>query len=98
VRDAKRRSRVPERTHKARTIRKIEFSRPADGILEDSVAASQKVAGVECRWHDMRHTAVSRVAAGGATDGTLQARWLSPEMIERYSHVSSSAKRRRFPC
>jgi integrase len=57
---------------------------------------AKKAAKVECRWHDLRHTAVSRVAAGGATDGTLQAifGWLSPAMIERYSHVRNEAKRK----
>ena len=57
---------------------------------------AKKVAGVQARWHDMRHSAVSQVAAGGATDGTLQSifGWMSPEMIERYSHVRTSAKRK----
>ena len=38
---------------------------------------------------------MSRVAAGGATDGTIQAiaGWTSPKMIERYSHVRNEAKR-----
>jgi integrase len=57
---------------------------------------AKKVAGVECHWHDARHSAVSRIAAGGATDGTLQAifGWMSPEMIARYSHVQNEAKRK----
>ena len=57
---------------------------------------AKKVAGVECRWHDLRHTAVSRVAAGGATDGTLQSifGWMSSEMIGRYSHIRNEAKRK----
>jgi hypothetical protein len=35
------------------------------------------------------------LAAGGATDGTLQALlgWMSPKMIEKYSHVRAEAKR-----
>jgi len=46
--------------------------------------AAKKAAGVECRWHDLRHSAASRIAAGGATDQTLQALlgWMSPKMIE----------------
>jgi integrase len=57
--------------------------------------SAKKSAGVECRWHDLRHTFVSRIAAGGAMDGTLQAiaGWMSPKMIERYSHVRNQAKR-----
>jgi hypothetical protein len=36
------------------------------------------------------------LAAGGATDQTLQALlgWMSPKMIERYSHVRAAAKRK----
>lgn len=58
--------------------------------------AAKKAAGVECRWHDLRHSAASRIAAGGATDQTLQALlgWMSPKMIERYSHVRADAKRK----
>lgn len=57
---------------------------------------AKKAAGVECRWHDLRHSCASRLAAGGATDQTLQALlgWMSPKMIERYSHVRAEAKRR----
>jgi integrase len=56
---------------------------------------AKKAAKVQCRWHDLRHTFVSRVAAGGAMDGTIQAMagWMSPKMIERYSHVRNEAKR-----
>jgi integrase len=58
--------------------------------------AAKKAACVECRWHDLRHSAASRMAAGGATDQTLQALlgWMSPKMIERYSHVRADAKRK----
>lgn len=43
---------------------------------------AKKAAGVECRWHDLRHSAASRIAAGGATDQTLQALlgWMSPKI------------------
>jgi integrase len=56
---------------------------------------AKKSAGIQCRWHDLRHSFVSRIAAGGATDGTIQAiaGWMSPKMIERYSHVRNKAKR-----
>ena len=57
---------------------------------------AKKAAGIECRWHNLRHSAASRMAAGGATDQTLQALlgWMSPKMIERYSHVRAEAKRK----
>jgi len=48
------------------------------------------------RWHDLRHSAVSRLAAGGVNDGTIQeiAGWMSPKMIKKYSHVRAEAMRR----
>ena len=57
---------------------------------------AKRMARVECRWHDLRHSAASRIAAGGATDQTLQALlgWMSNKMIERYSHVREVAKRK----
>jgi integrase len=57
---------------------------------------AKKAAGIECRWHDLRHSFASRVAAGGAADQTLQELlgWMSPKMIKRYSHVRAEAKRR----
>ena len=61
---------------------------------------AKKTAGVKCRWHDLQTHAVSRVAAGGATDGTLQAifGWMSPEMIGRYSAREERGEAdRRFP-
>jgi integrase len=66
------------------------------GSWKSAWKSAKKAAGVRCRWHDLRHHAVSTVAAGGATDGTLQAifGWMSPAMIERYSHVRNEAKRK----
>ena len=66
------------------------------GSFATSWGTAKKAAGVECRWHDLRHCAASRIAAGGATDQTLQALlgWMSPKMIEKYSHVRAEAKRR----
>lgn len=66
------------------------------GSFATSWRAVKKAAGIECRWHDLRHSAASRIAAGGATDQTLQALlgWMSTKMIGRYSHVRAEAKRR----
>jgi integrase len=66
------------------------------GSWKTAWGSAKRVAGVECRWHDLRHSAASRLAAGGATDQTLQALlgWMSPKMIERYSHVRNEAKRK----
>ena len=66
------------------------------GSSKRSWATAKKAAGVEARWQDLRHTAGSKIAAGGATDQTLMALfgWMSPKMIERYSHVREEAKMR----
>ena len=66
------------------------------GSFATAWGTAKKAAGVACRWHDLRHSACQRIAAGGATDQTLQALlgWMSPKMIERYSHVRADAKRR----
>jgi integrase len=66
------------------------------GSWKGSWNRAKKAAKVECRWHDLRHTFVSRVAESQASDGTIQslAGWMSPKMIERYSHVRNEAKRR----
>jgi integrase len=54
-----------------------------------------EVANVKCRWHDLRHTAASIMAAAGASDQVLLAHfgWMSRKMIERYSHVRAQAKK-----
>ena len=68
----------------------------AIGSFATAWRTAKEAAGIECRWHDMRHSAASRIAAGGATDQTLQALlgWMSPKMVEKYSHVREEAKRK----
>ncbi len=58
-------------------------------------STAKKAAGIECRWHDLRHSFVSRMAEGQATDTTITALagWMSKKMMERYSHVRNEAKR-----
>lgn len=58
-------------------------------------ANAKRAAGVECRWHDLRHTFVSRIAAGQVSDATIMALagHLSVKMKEKYSHVRREAKR-----
>jgi integrase len=58
-------------------------------------ANAKQAAGVECRWHDLRHTFVSRIAEGQVSDATIMALagHLSVKMKEKYSHVRQEAKR-----
>jgi integrase len=52
-------------------------------------------ASVQCRWHDLRHTFVSRIAEGQVSDATIMALagHLSVKMKEKYSHTRAEAKR-----
>jgi integrase len=65
------------------------------GSFATAWGTAKKAAGVKCRWHDLRHGSLSAIVAGGATDQTLQELfgWMSPKMIEKYSHVRAEAKR-----
>lgn len=58
--------------------------------------SAKKAAGVECRWHDLRHSFVSMVARNPlASDQTIKALagWMSPKMLEIYSHSRNELKR-----
>lgn len=52
-------------------------------------------AGVRCRVHDLRHTAVTKMGEAGVPESTMLAivGHMSRAMIERYSHVRLAAKR-----
>ncbi|HYK17384.1 MAG TPA: site-specific integrase [Bryobacteraceae bacterium] len=53
-------------------------------------------AGVACRWHDLRHTLVSRLAEQPTvSEETIRALagHVSPAMLRRYAHIRASAKR-----
>jgi len=55
----------------------------------------RKEAKVSCRIHDLRHTAITKLAESGASDSTIMALagHLSRAMLERYSHIRMNAKR-----
>ena len=50
---------------------------------------------VSCRFHDLRHTFISRLAESQASDSTVMALagHVSRKMMERYSHIRMEAKR-----
>ncbi|MCX6630161.1 MAG: site-specific integrase [Candidatus Solibacter sp.] len=52
-------------------------------------------AKVNCRWHDLRHTACSDMNEAGVPEAMQLAifGWSSRKMIERYSHIRTEARR-----
>ena len=72
----------------------IDPTRPI-GPWKFSWDTARTEAKVECRWHNLRHTAISRMAETQASDASAQtiSGHLSRKMMERYSHVRKEAKR-----
>ena len=58
--------------------------------------SARKAANVCCRFHDLRHTFISRLAESQASDSTVMALagHVSRAMMERYSHIRLEAKRK----
>jgi integrase len=56
---------------------------------------ARKDAKVQCRWHDARHTFLSRLGESQASDATIMslAGHVSRKMMERYSHTRGEAKK-----
>jgi integrase len=73
----------------------IDPTRPTKG-WRTAWENSLKRSGVKCRFHDLRHTCISRLAEGQASDQTIMsiAGHVSRKMLERYSHIRIEAKRR----
>lgn len=62
--------------------------------------ALRKRAGVECRFHDLRHTAATKMAEAGVPESTMLAilGHVSRRMLEHYSHIRLAAKRAAVEC
>lgn len=52
-------------------------------------------AGVSCRLHDLRHTAATKMAEAGVSEGAMKSilGHMSSKMLELYSHIRMAAKR-----
>jgi integrase len=51
-------------------------------------------AGVECRWHDLRHSCASIVGGAGASRATMKEMFgWSSKQFERYEHASQQARK-----
>lgn len=73
----------------------IDFGQPMQGWKTAWERVRDK-AGVSCRWHDLRHTLVSRLAEQPTvSEETIRALagHVSRQMLSRYAHIRASAKR-----
>src|SRR2546422_4111741 len=52
--------------------------------------------GIEIRFHDLRHTLITKLAESGAGDETIMAiaGHVSRRMLSRYAHIRTEAKRK----
>lgn len=55
----------------------------------------RKRSGIRCRFHDLRHTAATKMAEAGVPESTMLSIMghMSRAMMERYSHIRMMAKR-----
>lgn len=69
-------------------------SRPITTIKKGWSSLRER-AGVECRFHDLRHTAATKMAEAGVAESSMLAIMghMSRAMLERYSHIRMQAKR-----
>src|SRR5258708_24983254 len=63
--------------------------------LKTAWTTLRKRAKVDCRLHDLRHTAATKMAEAGVSEGTMLSLMghMSRAMLERYSHIRMQAKR-----
>jgi integrase len=76
-------------------IRDVQLDRPM-GEWKTAWRRALRIAGVKYRWHDGRHSFVSRLAENPhVSESTIMgmAGHVSKRMLERYSHVRMEAKR-----
>jgi integrase len=72
----------------------VDFNRPGSE-WKSSWTAAGRAAGAHYRWHDLRHTFVSRLAENPAvSEQTIMALagHVSKSMLARYSHIRQAAK------
>jgi integrase len=81
-----------EREHPDR--KRIDPSRPIKSWRSAWRAALER-AGLQLRFHDLRHTCITKIAESQASEQTLMAisGHVSRRMIEHYSHIRMEAKR-----
>ena len=75
-------------------VERIDASRPIKS-WRSAWRRALKDAGLSLRFHDLRHTCITKLAEGRASEQTLMsiAGHLSRKMLEHYSHIRMAAKR-----
>ncbi len=75
--------------------RPVDPMRPVTNI-KSAWTAVRLAAGIQCRFHDMRHTAYTDMIEDNVPDGVIEAIMghISKEMKQRYCHVRMSAMRK----
>jgi integrase len=75
-------------------LERIDPSRPIKS-WRSAWRAAMKRAGLQLRFHDLRHTCITKLAESQASEQTLMAisGHVSRRMIEHYSHIRMEAKR-----
>jgi integrase len=65
------------------------------GVRHGGLPAALKRAGLQIRFHGLRHTCITKLAESQASEHTLMAiaGHVSRKMIEHYSHIRMEAKR-----
>jgi integrase len=81
-----------ERAHP--TAERVDASRPIKS-WRTAWRAALKRAGLQVRFHDLRHACITKLAEGQASEQTIMAiaGHLSRRMLEHYSHIRMAAKR-----
>jgi integrase len=77
------------------TVQPIDPTRPVTTV-KTAWESVRTAAGVDCRFHDLRHTALTKMAEADVPESTMKALagHMSRAMLERYSHIRMEAKRR----
>jgi integrase len=84
----------PGRQGKGTSPRPLDPTRPV-GDITSAWDTLRERCGVQCRLHDLRHTAATKMAEAGVPESTMLAIMghMSRVMLERYSHIRMKAKR-----
>lgn len=75
-------------------IKPLDPAKPITGI-KTAWEAIRKLSGVQCRFHDLRHTVITTLAERGVPEQTMKALvgHVSKQILERYTHIRMNAKR-----